>query len=663
MNFRALGIHLIFVSLTAVFVSGQGSTVGGLGVGFGQSSPFAAGMGAPGGAVPFDSSRLNMTMLSKDAEKDLSPLENPALSVSKLDLKAPGKARREYDKGLQFLNKKSYNEALSHLSEAATIYPSFVAAHNALGSAYLGLNENDKAREEFVKAIALDDHLPITHLNLGCAELALKNFPAAEAAVKTAAAIAPMDMQVLIALTYAELMNHDYGAAIATAKEVHGRKHKDAAIVHFYAANAWYGKTNLKEAESELEELLQEDPKSPAAVQARSTLEQIKVEERQVPVLLRETAAAPVFSEVAGNDAHLAPGQVPAQMKKLLQESKEKQQIAEAEAACAGCESDSSGSDTAKAEPGMTPTTRQPAHEETGYVIKSTVDEVALLFAATDHGNSVSGLTRADVSVRDNHRPPASVTGFLGEAELPLRLGIVIDTSESIAGRFSFEQKAANNFLQKVVTDEKDLAFVVGFSNSVLLVQDFTNDQAKLTHGIGQLTSSGGTALWDAVSFAASKLAARLETKPVARIVVVISDGEDNSSSSSLKEAIEAAEHGEVLVYTVSTRDDRDVATHFSSSTYSPDALVGDRALKVLAENTGGTPFFPGSLSSLNHSLNDLQQVIRSRYLISYKPSEFERNGHYRSVDITAHKSGHKLRVYARKGYYAKLDTTADNKL
>ncbi len=629
----------------------------------GGTFPGAAGMSAPGGTVPFDNSRLNMTMLAKDAEKDLSPLENPALSVSKLDLKAPGKARHEYDKGLLFLNKKNYQEAVSHLSAAASMYSDFVAAHNALGSSYLGLNENEKARSEFVTAIALDDHLPISHLNLGCAELALKNFPAAESAVKTAASIAPLDMQVLTALTYAELMNHDYEAAIATAHEVHLKKHKDAAIVHFYAANAWYGRTNLKEAQNELQELLREDPKSPAAEQARNTLEQIKREEHQVPVVVSSVTPATVFTDIPANDAHLAPGQLPAQMQKLLQESKEKQEIAEAEAACAGCESRATDADGTSAQPHSKSSTKQPTHDETGYVIKSTVDEVALLFAATDHGNSVSGLTRADVSVRDNRQPPASITGFLSEAELPLRLGVVIDTSDSIAGRFSFEQKAANNFLQKVITDEKDLAFVVGFSNSVLLVQDFTNDGAQLARGVNQLTSAGGTALWDAVSFAADKLAARLETKPVARIVVVISDGEDNSSSVSLKEAIEAAEHGEVLVYTVSTRDNRDVATNFSGSSYSPDAMVGDRALKVLAENTGGTPFFPGSLSSLNHSLNDLQQVIRSRYLISYKPSVFERNGHYRSVDITAHKSGRKLRVYARKGYYAKLDTTADNKL
>jgi VWFA-related protein len=132
---------------------------------------------------------------------------------------------------------------------------------------------------------------------------------------------------------------------------------------------------------------------------------------------------------------------------------------------------------------------------------------------------------------------------------------------------------------------------------------------------------------------------------------VVISDGEDNSSSMSLKEAIERAEHGEVIVYTVSTRDNRDVTTPLVAD-ISP---VGDRALKTLAEHTGGSAFFPGSLGYLDHTLRDLQQVIRSRYLVSYRPALFKRDGHYRTIDITAQKAGHKLRVYARKGYYAEV--------
>jgi len=232
---------------------------------------------------------------------------------------------------------------------------------------------------------------------------------------------------------------------------------------------------------------------------------------------------------------------------------------------------------------------------------------------------------------------------------LPLRLGLVIDTSNSITHEFGFEQNAAASFLKKSLTGKKDLAFVVGFSNAVLLVQDFTADTAKISRGIDQLAPAGGTALWDAVKFASDKLASLDEELPAARILVVISDGEDNSSSATLKEAIESAERGEVTIYTVSTRE-------LVGQDYG--AAIADRAMRDLAARTGGAAFFPGSVGNLARRLADLQEVIRSRYLISYKPASFRSDGAYRSISLVAEKSGHRFRVYARRGYYASTSTS-----
>jgi len=131
---------------------------------------------------------------------------------------------------------------------------------------------------------------------------------------------------------------------------------------------------------------------------------------------------------------------------------------------------------------------------------------------------------------------------------------------------------------------------------------------------------------------------------------VVISDGEDNSSSATLKEAIESAERGEVTIYTVSTRE-------LAGQDYG--AELADRAMRAIAERTGGAAFFPGSLGNLDHRLADLQEVIRSRYLISYKPADFRPDGSYRSIALVAQKSGHKFRVYARRGYYASTSIRA----
>jgi VWFA-related protein len=279
-----------------------------------------------------------------------------------------------------------------------------------------------------------------------------------------------------------------------------------------------------------------------------------------------------------------------------------------------------------------------------GVTLRVAVDEVAIFFAATDHGRAVTDLGASDVSIRDNNLAPENIVAFRNESQLPLRLGLVIDSSNSVTDRFHFEQAAAAKFLKTVLTGKDDLAFVVGVNNSVLMVQDFTADQAQTAHAIDQLAPGGGTALWDAVGFAAEKLAGHAETQPVARMLVVISDGEDNSSLSTLKEAIAKAQQGEVAVYTITTREatDKDAG-----------GAVGDRALRTLSGLTGGTAFAAGSVRGMGASFGELQQVIRARYLVSYRPSAFEKNGAYRAIEIKAEKDGRKLTVYARKGYYA----------
>jgi Ca-activated chloride channel family protein len=581
-----------------------------------------------------------------------SSLETPSGSVSKLDLKSPWKARREYEKGYQLLMRKDLEAAIEHLAKSTAIYPSFVAAHNALGTAYLNQGQNERARDEFAQAIALDDHLPNSYLNLGCAQLALKQYPQAEETLKRASAIAPLDLQLLRALAYGEFLNHDFPAVIATARQVHDRKHQGAAVVHYFAAGAWEAQNNLPEAQHEMETLLREDPTSASADQFRQILEEVKAEQirraeakRHPAQMVKASVSAPTgpTAEEASQQAQL-----------VLQDLREKSQIAEAEAepdaACVGCGT------TAPLETVMAsssnPELKQRGVNLSGPILRVVVDEVAVFFAATDHGKSVTNLTASEIVIHDDSQPPEAILGFRDESQLPLRLGLIIDISSSITDRLSFEQAAASKFLQTVVTDKNDLAFVVGVNNSVLFVQDFTADQTLTARVINQLAPGGGTALWDAVAFAADKLASRPEVQPVARILVVISDGEDNSSSVTLKQAIARAQRGEVAVYTVSTRD----GSHEESR-----ALLGDHALRTLCELTGGAAFVPGSVRNLKGSLADLQQVIRGRYLVSYKPASFRHDGRYRAIDIKAEKEGRRLKVYARKGYYSSAVQSSSN--
>jgi Ca-activated chloride channel family protein len=593
------------------------------------------------------SGQMNMELWSAtNAGKNRSPLQGPSGSVSGMDTRAPAKARREYEKGYQLLMRKDLPGAVEHLQASLAIYPQFVAAHNALGSSYLDLKQNEQAHEQFAQAISLDDHLPNSYLNLGCAELALKNYRAAEASIQKASALAPLDLQFLTALTYAQFLNQDYAAAIATAHQVESRKHPGAAIVRYYAAAAWEAQNNLQESQRELEALLREDPTSPAAKQARTILQQLRAEPAIEAKKTMTTPQVSLSDMVKPGSVRIKPEDPSVQKQIALQELKEQTQVAEAESICATCDSIVSPAPVAGGSR-PTPSEVEPGGNASPWTWRSAVDEVTVFFSATHRGGSVVNLSRGEVSISDNKQPPAAITEFRNEAQLPLRLGLVIDTSQSIESRFSFEQRAATNFLQRVMTDKNDLAFVVGVASSVLLVQDFTSDQKQIAHSIAELAPSGGTAIWDAVGFAADKLASRSEDRPAARVLVVISDGHDNSSSATLKEAIQDAERRDIIVYTVS-----------AGAQSSPDAdSLGDRALTLLAESTGGAAFFPGSLGFLNRSLAQLQDVIRSRYMISYRPALFDPDGRFHTIHITAEKSGQKLRVYARKGYYANVNS------
>lgn len=599
---------------------------------------FGGGMGLES----IEAARLNFDLFTiNSANANHTPLVSPSGSVSKFDLKAPGKAKREYEKGYQLLQRKELQDAIEHLSKAIRFYAKFVAAHNALGTAYLELNKNELAREEFAKAAGIDDHLPNSFLNLGIAQLALKQYPAAEESLRKASSMAPLDLQLSVALVYGEFANHDYASVLATTHDVHARKHKGAEIVHYYAAAAWAAQGKLPEAQREIETLLDEDPKSPSADQFRQVLGEIKAEQQsRTEAKLRPAAS----SNPSTGNAVAVRENAARQAQRASQDERERRQVAEAEAALdprsEGSTSSTSQLIAALPGSGATPA----AVRSSGFLFRSATDEVDLFFAATDGGKSVTNLTRADIRVLDNRRAPEKIFAFRNESQLPLRLGLIIDTSSSVKDRLPFEQKAAVKFLQDVLTDDRDLAFVVGVNNSVLVVQDFTPDRVRLSRAVNQLAPGGGTALWDAVAFASEKLGRRTETQPVARILVVISDGQDNSSSAALKNAAASALRNETVIYTVSTRE---LVDESSSS------LLGDRALKALSALTGGASFVPGSLRRLNATLADVQQVIRGRYLLSYKPANFELDGSYRSIELSAERDGHQFRVFARKGYYA----------
>src|SRR4249919_3321377 len=129
--------------------------------------------------------------------------------------------------------------------------------------------------------------------------------------------------------------------------------------------------------------------------------------------------------------------------------------------------------------------------------IKARVNEVNVLFIATDHrGKFVRNLNQGDFSILDDHKPPTAIINFRRETDLPLELGLLVDTSGSVHGRFDFEQEAAVSFLQHTLRANFDKAFVMGFSSHSLVTQEFTDNVRLLETGVRSLHNGGGTAMY-----------------------------------------------------------------------------------------------------------------------------------------------------------------------
>src|SRR5207248_10436847 len=189
--------------------------------------------------------------------------------------------------------------------------------------------------------------------------------------------------------------------------------------------------------------------------------------------------------------------------------------------------------------------------------IKKRVDEVDVLFIATDrHGKFVRNLNQGDFAILDDHKPPQSIVNFIRHTDLPLELGLLVDTSGSVRSRFDFEQEAAVGFLQHTLRPNFDKAFVMGFSSRSQVMQDFTDNATLLATGVHRVRSGGGTALYDAIYHACrDRLIKGKADHPVRRAIVVVSDGEDNQSDVSRQQAIEMAQRAEVIIYAISTDD------------------------------------------------------------------------------------------------------------
>ena len=286
------------------------------------------------------------------------------------------------------------------------------------------------------------------------------------------------------------------------------------------------------------------------------------------------------------------------------------------------------------------PAKQLPLEEDPASRITLDVTRVNMLFTVSDKkGRFVTNLAKSDFEIAEAKKPQ-SILEFTAESDLPLRIGILIDTSNSIRDRFRFQQEAATEFVNTVIRPGEDKGMLVSFDNSAELIQDLTDSTEDLGKAIRGLRPGGGTALYDAIYFACrEKLMMDQPRDKYRRAMVILSDGEDNDSRYSREQALEMAHKADVVVYTISTN-----ITH--------DQTGGDKVLRYFAEETGGLAFFPFKAQDLAQSFENIANELRHQYNLFYRPDPLKTDGLYHTVDIRV-KGRKDLIVRARHGYYA----------
>ncbi|HEX6806098.1 MAG TPA: VWA domain-containing protein [Terriglobales bacterium] len=271
------------------------------------------------------------------------------------------------------------------------------------------------------------------------------------------------------------------------------------------------------------------------------------------------------------------------------------------------------------------------------------VTEVNLVFTVTRGRHLVDNLRPEDLEIRDNGRRPERVTHFEAKTNLPLRLALLIDKSDSVRARFKFEQNSAAEFLKRVLRPG-DSAMVIGFNQHVQLAQGPSADLRQLSRSIKKLKPGGDTAVFDALSFAARRLADIKDEGPVRRVIVILSDGQENSSRRRLAKATNDALYAEAAIFSITS-------SNKAACQSDPVCQEGDTTLQSLSDSTGGEFLRAGEDSDLSTAFNKIRDELRKEYAVSYSPGFGAPDGLFHTVTISSRKG---TRIHCRKGYYAK---------
>lgn len=280
--------------------------------------------------------------------------------------------------------------------------------------------------------------------------------------------------------------------------------------------------------------------------------------------------------------------------------------------------------------------------EKGQFVYRQRVDEVTLHATVLDRDHHiVTDLGERAFTVYENGEPQ-QIKDFRRE-DVPVSIGILVDNSGSMRTKRNAVTKAVVNLVQ--ASNPNDEVFVVNFNDEPYLDQDFTASVPRMREALDRVDSRGGTALYDAVIASADHLAKAAKRQK--KVLLVVTDGEDNESRMSLEQAIRSVQNDNgPTIYTIGILGDEGKQHR------------AKRALEALSVQTGGVAFFPKNLDEVDEISRAVARDIRNQYSITYKPTNPQSNGGWREVKVVAHAPGyHDLEVRTRKGYYANEET------
>lgn len=270
-------------------------------------------------------------------------------------------------------------------------------------------------------------------------------------------------------------------------------------------------------------------------------------------------------------------------------------------------------------------------------VFSSDTRLVPLNVTVTDKNNHlVTNLPKTAFTVFENGSPQ-QIKIFKRE-DVPVSLGLIIDDSGSMREKRQGVESAALALVKD--SNPQDEVFIINFNDEVYLDTDFTNDISKMEQGLTKIDSRGGTAMRDAMRLSVEHL--KEKAKRDKKVILVVTDGNDNASQVSLEALTRMAQQDDVLIYAIGLLNDED----------KREAKKAKRALDILAESTGGQVFYPKDVSEVDRIAHEVAHNIRNQYTIAYTPSNEALDGTFRQVKVTVKAPGNPV-ARTRSGYYA----------